>query len=77
LQGQGWTLINNDLNAVAGGAYIYLLYKTSSSPENAITDFIVKSYNNNPGSGPVDYNGRTYSLVEGYGTDDFKNTSIL
>jgi len=25
----------------------------------------------------VDYNGRTYSLVEGYGTDDFKNTSIL
>jgi hypothetical protein len=27
---QGWTVIGMDLNAGAGGKYIYLLYKTNS-----------------------------------------------
>ena len=31
-QNQGWAVINNDLNAGAGGKFIYLLYKTDESP---------------------------------------------
>lgn len=41
----GWTLVNKDLNAGAGGDYIYLLYKTASSDginRGYITGFYIK-----------------------------------
>jgi len=42
---KGWTLVNNDLNAGAGGDYIYLLYKKESSEginRGYITHFYIK-----------------------------------
>ena len=39
-QNEGWTVIDNDLNAGAGGNFIYLLYKTnesSGSSDTAVT----------------------------------------
>ena len=44
---EGWTLINKDLNAGAGGDWIYLLYKKASDLDveegNFITEFYIKS----------------------------------
>lgn len=43
---QGWKLIDKDLNAGAGGDYIYLLYKTASSAginRGYITGFYIKN----------------------------------
>lgn len=44
---EGWTLINKDLNAGAGGDYVYLLYKKASDLDmdegNFITEFYIKS----------------------------------
>ena len=36
-QNQGWTVVNQDLNAGAGGDYIYLLYKTGSDADTNAT----------------------------------------
>ena len=44
-QNEGWTLIDYDLNKGAGGAYVFLLYKTESSTGSSgkpITDFYLK-----------------------------------
>lgn len=55
---EGWTAIGKDLNAGAGGDFIYLLYKTSTNKADAITDFYLRTGKNPPAT--MDYNGRTY-----------------
>lgn len=46
----GYTLINKDLNQGAGGNYIYLWYKTTTDPKNALTDVRVSYGDYNIGS---------------------------
>ena len=62
---QGWTVINQDLNAGAGGDYIYLLYKVADS-ESATNGFITGFYIKT-GSSDVTptrtYKDRFYRLV--------------
>ena len=70
---QGWTDINQDLNAGAGGHYIHLLYKTQTSQGNSgtpITDFYIKTGEENPAA-TVEHDGRTYYLVPCQGSDNF------
>ncbi len=64
---EGWTLIDKDLNAGAGGSYVYLLYKTKSSTGSSgtpITDFYLKT-DKSPSS--LVYNNRTYYPAPGAG----------
>lgn len=71
-QNQGWTVINNDLNAGAGGKYIYLLYKTnesSGSSGSAITGFYLKTGNSEHPS-TLTHDGHTYQLVTAVGSND-------
>ena len=67
---KGWTFIDQDLNADAGGDYIYILYKKSSG-ENAgngfITDFIIRTSDDHDFS----FNGRTYIRANSIGSGDF------
>ncbi len=60
---KGWTVVNSDLNAGAGGWDIYIAYKTSSTanPKTGyITDICVTDHE--AGDSYV-YNGRTYHRV--------------
>ena len=64
----GWTAIDYDLNAGAGGAFVYLLYKTTNSTGSSgtpITDFYLKTGANPPTS--LEYNRRTYYAAPGIG----------
>ena len=70
---QGWTVINKDLNQGAGGAYIYLLYKKGTNPENAITDFYLRLSDNNDSPNVFFYNGRAYYRTPFDGSNGFKN----
>ena len=73
---QGWTLVDKDLNAGAGGAYVFLLYKTKSSPGSSglpITDFYVKISGSSGHPETITSNGRTYWLTSGGGNNDFNN----
>lgn len=76
LSAQGWTVINQDLNAKASGDYIYLLYKSESNSDDVnygyITDFYIS---NERGVAPDTrtVNGRTYYLVPYDGSDYFKD----
>ena len=72
---QGWTLINNDLNAGCGSSsdFIYLLYKSEENTDGLnhgyITDFYIsntKEYNDE-----VTYQDRTYKLVPYKGSEHF------
>ena len=72
---QGWTLIDNDLNAGCGSGsdFIYLLYKSEANDDGLnhgyITDFYIsntKEYND-----VVTYQDRTYKLVPYKGSDYF------
>ena len=65
-----WTVIDYDLNRRAGGSYIYLLYKTSSSSEGAITDFYIK-HGDTDHPETLTHNGRTYRLVTTGGNENF------
>ena len=62
LTAAGWTLIDQDLNAGAGGDYIYLLYKSDYVNSGYITDFYIS---NQRGTAPdnLTHDGRNYSLV--------------
>ena len=64
LVNQGWTAIEKDLNAGAGGSYVYLLYKTGTNKNFAISDFYLKT-----GSSAVvlERNGHTYFPADGVG----------
>ena len=73
---QGWTVINQDLNAGAGGDYIYLLYKVADSESVSngfITGFYIKT---KTGSSRVPqtmtYKDRFYRLVPYNGGRHFK-----
>ena len=63
---QGWTVIDQDLNAGAGGDYIYLLCKTEANPDNVndgyITDFAVYTEGGTVPESQT-YDGRDYRLV--------------
>ena len=77
LQGQGWTDINQDLNAGCGSSsyYIHLLYKTQNSSGNTgvpITDFYIRTGANPPDN--LTYDGRTYYLVPCQGSSSFVNS---
>ena len=76
LTAQGWTFIDQDLNANASGDYIYLLYKTESSSNNVnydyVTDFLIDNSNNAPTI--KTYQGRTYRLVPYDGGARFKSS---
>jgi len=41
LRPDGYNLIKNDLNAGAGGDFIYLCYKTTTNPDEAITNIVM------------------------------------
>ena len=68
---QGWTFIDQDLNDGAGGDYVILLYKKSSSGDGfnygSITGFILS----NDYSTKLTYDGRTYYPVPCAGGEDF------
>lgn len=72
LQNQGWTVIDNDLNAGAGGKFIYLLYKTnesSGSSGTAVTGFYLKTGNSDHPN-TLTYDGHTYNLASAVGSND-------
>ena len=67
----GWIRVDKDLNAGAGGDYVYLLYKKSDrvDPDGEyITDFIVSTTN----SYSITSGGRTYYRVDYDGDNHFK-----
>ena len=74
---QGWTVVNQDLNAGCGSSsdYIYLLYKVADSASvsngSFVTDFYIKT-------GDTDvtqtHNGRTYRLVPYDGGSHFRDS---
>ena len=71
-QNEGWTIIDNDLNAGAGGNFIYLLYKTnesSGSSGTAVTGFYLKTGNDDHPN-TITQDGHTYSLVPAVGAYD-------
>ncbi len=71
-QNEGWTVIDNDLNAGAGGNFIYLLYKTNNSSGNsgsAVTGFYLKTGNDNHPN-TIIHEGHTYSLAPAVGAYD-------
>ena len=73
LQSQGWVFVDKDLNAGAGGDYIYLLYKKASvfNAESFVTDFYIKSGSGAPDSFTDQY-GVTYYLTPYDGGSHFK-----
>ena len=76
-EAQGWTAINDDLNAGCGSNsdYIHLLYKMRSSTGSSgtpITDFYIKTGKNPPAD--LAHDGRTYHLVPYDGSTNFKDS---
>ena len=68
---QGWTIMDKDLNDGAGGAYIFLMYKTGSS--NGITGFYLRVSGKNDSPDNLTFEGRTYYRADYDGSDGFKN----
>ena len=70
----GWKVIDQNLNAGAGGDKIYLLYKSEERNDgfndDYITDFLINNSSSYPDS--FTYNGRTYYLVPYDGGEHFK-----
>ena len=75
---QGWYFIDKDLNQGAGGAYIYLLYKTERSTVNKgyVTDFYIKKSGSKGRPETITHNGRTYYPVRGGGGDAFVDENV-
>ena len=71
-QSQGWTVINKDLNQGAGGAYIYLLYKTGLNGI-PISDFYLRTSDNNDSPNSLTHKGRTYTHATYDGSEGFIN----
>lgn len=59
----GHSIIDKDLNDGAGGDYVYMGYKTTTDPNEAITGIIIRVGQNPPDS--ISYNGYTFYLVGG------------
>ena len=72
---EGWKFLNYDLNEDAGGAFIYLLYKSEytcfDSNNNFVTDFYIKVSGSQGRPETITHNGRTYYPVPGGGGDAF------
>lgn len=77
LEKEGWTAINKDLNADAGGDYIHLLYKSEANTDGLnhgyITDFYILGSKSGSVDEEVTYQGRTYHLVSFEGSTEFEN----
>ena len=74
---QGWTVIDQDLNAGAGGDYIFLLYKKASEVNATYGTFIKDIYiSSDSGTAPdyIVHNRRPYELVPYDGSDYFKSS---
>ena len=74
---QGWTVIDQDLNAGASGDYIFLLYKKASESNASYDTFITDLYLSSvSGTAPdyLEYNGRSYLLVSYDGSEYFKSS---
>ena len=61
----GWILAGGDLNKGAGGDYVYLLYKTGTNPDEAITDVYITINEKNTHPATIVQGGRTYYQVQG------------
>jgi hypothetical protein len=79
LEKEGWTAINKDLNADAGGDYIHLLYKSEANTDGLnhgyITDFYILGSKSGSVDEEVTYQGRTYHLVSFEGSTEFENSN--
>jgi len=53
LEKDGVTVIRTDLNSGAGGDYIYLCYRQTTDPDDAITDLFIANFTTKPISIPV------------------------
>ena len=79
LTGEGWNVIDVDLNKGCGSGsdYIYLLYKSESNANNYnlgyITDFYISDRQEDIPD-VIMHNGLTYHLVSYDGSTDFKNS---
>ena len=65
---QGWRNAGLDLNSGAGGAFVYLLYKTSNdngSSGTPVTDVYLMIKDSYPHDQTIKQGGRTYHLVTG------------
>ena len=78
LVADGWTLIDFDLNAGAGGDYIYLLYRTESNDiydySGYVNDFYISTSSSSTTPDEIQHNGRTYQLVTVMGDSQFLNS---
>ncbi len=79
LEKEGWTAINKDLNADAGGDFIHLLYKSVNNTDGLnhgyITDFYILGSKSGSVDEEVTYQGRTYHLVSFEGSTEFENSN--
>ena len=69
---QGWTVIESNLNAGAGGDCIYLCYMKASGSDSPITGLYLSS-GSNPVSGTISVNGRNYTLCPYEGGSHFRD----
>ncbi len=74
LTGQGWKVIDKDLNAGCGSSsdYIYLLYKADVSSDGINRGYITDFFISNSACDNIYYQGRNYSPVPYDGGDHFK-----
>ena len=76
-QALGWTVVNKDLNAGAGGDYIYLLYKPEADTDTGSDrDYVTGFYIKSGSSGVTDTlvsGGKTYTLTPYDGDNHFKS----
>lgn len=79
LEKEGWTAINKDLNAGAGGDFIHLLYKSEANTDGLnhgyITDFYILGSKSGSVDEEVTYQGRTYHLVSFEGSTEFEKSN--
>ena len=79
LEKEGWTAINKDLNADAGGDYIHLLYKSEANTDGLnhgyITDFFILGSKSGSFDEEITFEGRTYHLVSFEGSTEFENSN--
>jgi len=73
-QVHGWEYIDKDLNAGAGGDYIFLLYKVDSSDDGINAGYITDFALSNSYVETLVYEGRTYYPVPYDGDDSFKTS---
>ena len=68
---EGYTFIEKDLNAGAGGDYIYLCYKKTTDFDKAIKDIVVMEGHYYANRSEITYDGKTYRQCSVGGDNDF------